>query len=85
MEGGNFRILRNPGGATPDDRDCHHSWDVSSRAGHRRGFADAATAEIAVNGALSISIGLRLVVTLVVYYHLTWRRSAPVGMRQVRV
>jgi multidrug efflux pump subunit AcrB len=40
---------------------------------------------IAVIGGLSISIVLNLVVTPVVYYHLTWRRSAPVGMRQVGV
>jgi multidrug efflux pump subunit AcrB len=40
---------------------------------------------IAVIGGLSISIVLSLVVTPVVYYHLTRRRSAPVGMRQVGV
>jgi CzcA family heavy metal efflux pump len=40
---------------------------------------------IAVIGGLSISIVLSLVVTPVVYYHLTRRRSAAVGMRQVGV
>jgi CzcA family heavy metal efflux pump len=40
---------------------------------------------IAVIGGLTISIVLSLVVTPVVYYHLTRRRSAPVGMRQVGV
>jgi CzcA family heavy metal efflux pump len=40
---------------------------------------------IAVIGGLSISIVLSLVVTPVVYYHLTRRRSAPVGMRQAGV
>jgi CzcA family heavy metal efflux pump len=40
---------------------------------------------IAVIGGLSISIVLSLVVTPVVYYHLTRRRSAPVDMREVGV
>jgi multidrug efflux pump subunit AcrB len=40
---------------------------------------------IAVIGGLSISIVLSLVVTPVVYYHLTRRWSAPVGMKQVGV
>ena len=40
---------------------------------------------IAVIGGLSISIVLSLVVTPVVYYHLTRRRSAPVDMGEVGV
>ena len=40
---------------------------------------------IAVIGGLTISIVLSLVVTPVVYYHLTRRRSAPVDMREVGV
>ena len=40
---------------------------------------------IAVIGGLLISIVLSLVVTPVVYYHLTRRRSAPVDMREVGV
>ncbi len=38
---------------------------------------------IAVIGGLTISIVLSLVVTPVVYYHLTRRREAPVGMTQI--
>jgi CzcA family heavy metal efflux pump len=40
---------------------------------------------IAVIGGLTISIVLSLVVTPVVYYHLTRRRKAPLGMRPVGV